>query len=209
MTSDYLGIDPGLNGGFAVVSGDKLHYKTAMPTLSFEMKDGKTKTEIDRYGVLSFLKTFPPHVHVVIEEQEAFRRQNIVSTCTQCKNYGILLMALTVARFYTTIVPSDDWHAHFGIVSVKKSKGESTKEQAFHIAQKLYPDVDFRKSERSHIAHDGIVDAALIATYCQSLFAPFHEPPTGVQLVSTADETPLECEPQGKESGSQPERRLF
>lgn len=177
MEADYLGIDPGLNGGFAVVSGDNIRYKMVMPTISFTTNDGKTKTQIDRDAVLSFLTLLPQHVHVVIEEQEAFRRQNITSTCTTCKNYGILLMAATVAHMYITEVPSGVWQEHFGIVSVKKGGGESTKEQAFHIAQKLYPNADFRKSERSHIVHDGIVDAVLIAKYCQSLFMPTIETP--------------------------------
>ena len=182
MKSDYLGIDPGLNGAFVIVSGDSIRYKMVMPTISVTTKDGKTKTQIDRDAVLSFLTLFPQHVHAVIEEQEAFRGQNITSTCTICKNYGILLMALSAAHFYTTEVPSDDWQDHFGIVSVRKSLGQSTKEQAFHIAQKLYPDADFRKSERSHIVHDGIVDAVLIANYCQSLFAP---PAVMPELVGT------------------------
>jgi hypothetical protein len=87
-------------------------------------------------------------------------------------------MAITAARIHTTEVPSGIWQEHFGIVSVKKGKG-STKKQAFHIAQKLYPNVDFRKSDRSRIAHDGIVDAVLIANYFQSLFtspAPLEVP---------------------------------
>lgn len=170
MTRDYLGIDPGLNGGWAVVSGDRIRYKMAMPTISFTTADDKTKTELDREGILSFLATLPAHTHVAIEKQAAFRGQNITSSCTICRNYGILLMALSAAHMYITEVPSDIWQDHFGIVSVKEGLG-TTKEQAFHIAQRLYPNVDFRKSERSRIVHDGIVDATLIATYCQSLFA--------------------------------------
>ena len=169
MTSDYLGIDPGLSGGFAIVSGDSIRYKMVMPTISVTTKDGKTKTQIDRDAVLSFLTLFPQHAHAVIEEQKAFRRQNITSTCTICKNYGILLMALSAAHFYTTEVPSNIWQAHFGIFSAREGKG-TTKEQSYHIAQKLYPTADFRKSERSHIVHDGITDATLLATYCQFLF---------------------------------------
>jgi Holliday junction resolvasome RuvABC endonuclease subunit len=169
----YLGIDPGISGGFAVVSGDKIVYKMVMPTLSFTTKAGKIKTEIDREGVLSFLKTLPKHMHAAIEQQQAFRKQDITATCTTCRNYGLLLMALTVAHMYVTEVSSVMWQDHFGIVSVKTSGGKSTKEQASHIAHELYPNADFRKSERSHIVHDGIVDATLIATYCQALFAPF------------------------------------
>lgn len=165
----YCGCDPGLQGAFAVVSGDRITYKLVMPTLSFTTKNGKTKREIDSEGVLSFLSRIPVHTHVVIEEQRAFRSQNITASCTLCKNYGKLLMALTAAHMYLTEVTADVWQAHFGIVSVKKGEGD-TKEQAYEIVQHLYPNTDFRKSERAFKPHDGIVDAVLIATYCQALF---------------------------------------
>ena len=167
----FGGIDPGLNGGFAVVTGDRIRYKIAMPTLSFTTEQGKTKTEIDRNGVLSFLATLPAHTYVAIEKVEAFRKQHITSTCTACKNYGVLLMGFTAACMPLAEVPSDVWQSYFGIVSVKKGSGKTTKEQGFNIARELYPGVDFRKSERAYNFHDGIVDATLIATYCQSLFA--------------------------------------
>lgn len=169
MSISYCGCDPGLSGGWAVISGDKISYKMAMPTISFTTKAGKTKIELDREGILSFLATIPPHTHVAIEKQEAFRGQNITSTCTICRNYGILQMACTTAHMYITEVPPAVWHEYFGIVSAKEGKG-TTKEQAFHIAQRLYPNADFRKSERSSIVHDGITDGVLLATYCQFLF---------------------------------------
>jgi Holliday junction resolvasome RuvABC endonuclease subunit len=208
MKVDCLGIDPGLSGGFAVVSGDSIRYKMVMPTISFTTIDGKTKTEIDRKGVLSFLATLPPHTHVTIEKQEAFRGQDITSSCTICRNYGILQMATSAAHMLLTEVSPAVWHEYFGIVSAKEGKG-TTKEQAFHIAQRLYPTADFRKSKRSRIVHDGMVDATVIAKYGQDLFAPFHEPPTGVQLVSPRDETPLEVKPGGKEPGTKLKRRSF
>ena len=175
MTSSYLmygGCDPGLNGGFVVITGDRILCKMVMPTISFTAKSGKTKTktEIDREGVLSFFRTLPEHTHVAIEKQQAFRKQDIRSTCTTCKNYGILLMALTVANMDIFEVPSDVWQKHFGIVSVKKGCGKTTKEQSFDIAKTLYPGEDLRKSDRSHKPHDGITDSILLATYCQFLF---------------------------------------
>ena len=166
----YLGIDPGLSGGLAVVSDDRIQFKIAMPTISLTTKEGITKTEIDRQGVLSFLKILPEHTHVVIEEQLAYRSQNITASCTICKNYGIILMALTVAHMYITEVPPDVWQEHFGIVSVKKAGGKTTKEQALMIAEEFFPKTDFRKSARARKAHDGIVDAILISIYCQSRF---------------------------------------
>jgi Holliday junction resolvasome RuvABC endonuclease subunit len=166
----YLGIDPGIFGGFAVVSGDKLLYKMVMPTITHKNKAGKTKTEIDREGVLSFLKTLPPHTHVAIEEVQAYRKQNITATCTSCRNYGCLLMALTVANMSITEVPSDIWQKHFGILPANKAGGKTTKQQAFDIAHMIYPNENFTKSERAHKPHDGVIDATLIAKYCQSIF---------------------------------------
>jgi Holliday junction resolvasome RuvABC endonuclease subunit len=213
MEADYLGIDPGLNGGFACVSGDKISYKMAMPTISFTTTDGKTKTELDRKGICSFLSALPPHTHAVIEEQGAYRGQDITSSCTICRNYGILQMALTTAHMFITEVPSDVWQAHFRIVSVKKGEGKTTKQQALEIAQAKYPDADFRKSGRAHKAHDGIVDAALIADYCQSLFAPFPQliEPLEVKPIVGIEGTvkSLECKPGGKESGIKLQRRMF
>ena len=207
----YAGCDPGLNGGFVVISGDKILYKLVMPTLSFTMKDGKTKTEIDREGILSFLSIIPSHTHVAIEVQHPFRK-NVSTTCTTCKNYGVLLMALTAAHMYVTEVSSDIWQPHFGIVSAKEGKG-TTKEQAFHIAQKLYPGEDFRKSGKSHKFHDGIVDATLIANYCQSLFLPSNETPEQLEvkpiLGAEGIVKPLEYKPGGKEPGTELKRRLL
>ena len=207
----YLGIDPGLDGSFAVVSGDEILYKLVMPTISYITAEGKTKTELDREGILSFLATLPPHTHVAIEEQNAYRGQNITSSCTICRNYGILQMALTASHMFITEVPPDVWQGFFGIVSAKKGKG-TTKEQAFHIVQKLYPNADFRKSDRSQKAHDGSVDATLIATY-QSLFAPstMMLEPLEVKPIVGAEGTGklLECKPGGKEPRTKSMRRLF
>jgi Holliday junction resolvasome RuvABC endonuclease subunit len=202
----FCGCDPGLAGGFAVVSGDKILYKMVkmvMPTLSVTTEEGKIKTEIDRQGVLSFLKTLPPHTHVAIEEVQAFRKQNITATCTTCKNYGILLMASTVAHMRITEVPSDIWQNHFGILPANNAGGKTTKQQAFDIAHMIYPNENFK--------------------YCQSIFTlsffrelpadepPVDETPLGVKPITAVEGIckPLECKPGGKEPGAKLRRRLF
>ena len=181
MTGSYLGIDPGLNGAFAILTGNRIRYKMVMPTISVTTKEDKTRRDIDREAVLSFVSRLPNDTHVAIEKQMAYRSQDVTSSCTICKNYGILLMALTVAHIDPIEVPVKDWQDFYNIISAKKAAGVTTKEQALPIAQALFPGVDFRKSDRSQIAHDGIVDAALIAKYCQSLF-----PQTILKVPSTA-----------------------
>lgn len=211
----YLGIDPGLDGGFAVITDNHISLKLAMPTISKKSTKNKTKMHINRSSVLDFLNALPVTTFIAIEEQIPVRNQSVTSVFTTAKNYGILLMAISASVFQEPPieVPSAYWHAHFGIVPEPKA-GKSTKAQAFEIASFIFPNTDFRKSNRARTPHDGIVDATLIAKYCQSLFAPFLEPPTGVRLTSTKAETPrvvkpLECKPGGKESGTKLQRQMF
>jgi hypothetical protein len=170
--TNYLGIDPGLSGGFVNIVDNQICWKLAMPTIEVTTEMDGSKTEIDRDAIYSYLSIFPTDTYAVIEKQHPVRNQDIERTCTTCKNYGIILMALR--KIHTIEVSAHEWQSYFGIVPVtQQSEGKTTKEQALCIAQALYPDVDFRKSGRARKAHDGIVDAALIATYCVAVSKVF------------------------------------
>lgn len=169
MTDCHLGIDPGLDGGFFVISHDGGGFKLKMPTIKIEKEDGSKKRELDRAGILSFLKRLPAGTRAVIEEQHPVRKQNITSICTTCKNYGILLMALSAAKINTTEVPSQVWQTHAGIHPQRKGESKTTKQQAEEICKRLHPEADLRGSPKAHEAHSGITDALLIAHYSQFL----------------------------------------
>jgi len=175
--TNYLGIDPGLDGGFVVLLDPRLDYrhpippimgKYVMPTINISKK-GARRREIDRQSLLNSLQSLSYPTIAAIEEQIPVRNQNIKASYTTAKNYGMILMALTATGIRTKEVSAHDWHSHFGIVNNKKGKGKTTKAQAFEICRRLYPNEDFRKSERSKVFHDGIVDAVLIAEYCKFL----------------------------------------
>jgi Holliday junction resolvasome RuvABC endonuclease subunit len=225
----YLGIDPGLDGGFAVITDNHISLKLAMPTISKKSTTNKTKRHIDKSSVMNFLNALPVTTFIAIEEQIPVRNQSVTSVFTTAKNYGILLMAISVSVFQEPPieVPSSFWHAHFGIEPEPKA-GKSTKAQAFEIVSSIFPNTDFRKSNRARTPHDGVVDAALIAKYGQSIYTNFYSlelPTTGTQSASTVDETPLEvkpikgveggicepldCKPGGKEPGTKLRRRVF
>jgi Holliday junction resolvasome RuvABC endonuclease subunit len=196
----YLGIDPGLDGGFTVITDNHISLKLAMPTISKKYTKNTTKRHIDKSSVLSFLNALPVTTFIAIEEQIPVRYQSVTSVFTTAKNYGILLMAIFASVFQEPPieVPSSLWHAYFGIEPEPKA-GKSTKAQAFEIASSIFPNTDFRKSNRARTPHDGMVDAALIAKYGQSIFDPFTSflelPTTGTQSASTVDEAPLEVKP--------------
>jgi Holliday junction resolvasome RuvABC endonuclease subunit len=166
----YLGIDPGLAGGLVVISDKAIDLKFAMPTITIT-KNSSSKKEIDMEGISSFLFNLPRPLTCCIEEQHAFR-QNLSTSCTLCKNYGILLGLLSAAGIKPIEISSSVWQKNFGIVSVKKHpQGKTTKQQAFEIGSELYPNEIFGVSAKTPKYHDGIGDATLIARYCQSLFS--------------------------------------
>jgi hypothetical protein len=162
----YLGIDPGLSGGLVVLHDKTIDLKFAMPTIT-TTKNGSSKKEIDMEGLFSFLFNLPRPLTCCMEEQHAFR-QNLSTSCTLCKNYGILLGLLSVAGIKPIEISSSTWQTYFGIVSVKKAGGKTTKQQASDITRILYPNEIFGVSAENPKDHDGIVDACLIARYYQS-----------------------------------------
>ena len=180
MTS-YIGIDPGLDGGIVCIRDGSIMFKLAMPTIKCKHEGGKTKRELDREGLKSLFQLLPHGTRGAIEEPISAREQSVQSTITVGKNYGILLMALTSAKVKLLEVTSKDWHFHYDIVPHRKGAGKSTKEQAFEVCSRLYPlDRDLRKSGRAHKPHDGIVDALLIADYCEWI----HDCEAAMQITS-------------------------
>lgn len=154
-----LGIDPGLNGGLAVVqeNGELLHY-CKMPIKQTRVvvgKKQKTQRIIDVAGIASVLAKYEP-TNIFIEKAGARPGQGVVSMFTFGMGYGMVLglcMAMEGA-ICTDIVTPQRWQKHLmaGLEHI-----EDTKIRALAKFQELYPEVE--------TTHDGIVDAVLIAEY--------------------------------------------
>ena len=52
-------------------------------------------------------------------------------------------------------------------IVLKDNRHKDTKASSLNAARRIFPDVDFRRSERAKVPHDGIVDGALMAEYCR------------------------------------------
>jgi crossover junction endodeoxyribonuclease RuvC len=156
---NILGIDPGLNGGLAVIDegGIILHY-SKMPIKHTSVGVGKKKKNrrmIDVTGIAAVLAEFEP-TNIFIERASARPGQGVVSMFTFGMGYGMILglcMAIEGA-VNTDIVTPQKWQ---GVVVTGLDHIEDTKVRALAKLQELYPEID--------TTHDGIVDAILIAEY--------------------------------------------
>ena len=180
-----MGVDPGKAGGLVVLNDVGAIMETLpMPVLKaakgraeydlVEIRRFVTRVALDTASfdfdptadavAVSVQRLSPVSLHVVVE-----RAQPLPPTMPGGGNAqfqrGVsrglwegLLAGLGIP--YELVAPRS-WQS----VMLRDVSGSDTKQRALIAAQRLFPGFDFRASERSRKAHDGIVDAALIAEY--------------------------------------------
>jgi crossover junction endodeoxyribonuclease RuvC len=158
----WLGIDPGQQGGLALISGD-LAEAVVMPLHPKE--DQKTWG-----GPISWMDVFltlkgwmKPGVQCVIEKSQAMPKQGVSSTFKYGQNYGGLLTILQVLKIPYTLVRPSTWKP--------KMFGEDTegKGSAIRYCEDRWPNLSLLRTKRCTTSHDGMADALCLAAYGEML----------------------------------------
>ena len=150
----YLGIDPGLDGGIALIREEELSlYKT--PVIGGKEYDIQEMKRI--LLQLKNLKAF-----ATIENQISMPGQGLTSTLQTGKGFGIWLGLLAGLEIPYQVVAAVSWQKKL-FTGVKGNL--DTKQKSEVIAKRLFPGADFRKSDRARVANDGLTDAACIAEF--------------------------------------------
>lgn len=130
---------------------------------------GEGEDGIDFSSYLSDLKTLAPKIKVAyVEKVHAIYGSSASSTFTFGRNYQAALCGLEASDIPYRLVAPKDWQK---TVLCKKNKifknknKVDTKAMAREAAKVIFKDESFLKTPRSKTPHDGLVDAALIATY--------------------------------------------
>jgi hypothetical protein len=150
-----LGIDPGLNGGLALITEDGIVTET-IPTIGAEK--GKTI-------LIPALKNWLLEQkidHAYLESVHAIFGASAGSTFKFGVVLGIIQGILSACGISFEMVDPKVWtrEMHRGVVGKLKSKQKS------EIAvSRLFPNVDLKESPRCTRIHDGMMDALLIAEY--------------------------------------------
>lgn len=156
--TNYLGIDVGLNGGFALLLPEGEFILRTVPD-SLE--------EID--GVLMELMDYAEgQATVCIEDVHAIYGSAAKATFKFGWIKGVK-ESLVMSYFgnYELVQPKN-WQRVVWLpedVVLKDNGRKDTKATSINAAQRLWPNQDFRKSTRAKKPHDGLVDAALMAEY--------------------------------------------
>lgn len=154
---NILGIDGGLDGGMFLIAEPCA--KFVMPTI-----DGKSGREYDIPEIVKFIDLCFPN-HVFLEKAQAMPGQGVTSMFSIGNGYGIMRGILAAKKIPHTLVHPKTWQK----VMFKDVSKEDTKAASVRVAKQLFPQIDWKATDRCRKAHDGLTDAALIAEYGRRL----------------------------------------
>lgn len=147
MIRYYLGIDPGKNGGFALLDTE---IGKVMVARKFDKKLFLTTVDFLTYQM--------ERTRCCLEKVHAMPKQGSVSMFTFGESYGWLKGVLDHADISYQEVPPQTWKKEFNLNSDKQSSIE--------VCRQLFPDVNL--IPEGHIKeHDGIAEAVLMAEYAR------------------------------------------
>jgi crossover junction endodeoxyribonuclease RuvC len=147
-----LGVDPGLDGGIAILSGTSTSsHIELLETIPTEKKTGFIKRQVDAQKLSNILRVYPDIV-CYLEGVASRPGQGVASVFSFGDTYGCIrgvLGALNIPTY--TVIPSK-W---------KKELKISSKEDSLKASFDLFGDLKFRKKDHN------IAEALLIAYYGQ------------------------------------------
>jgi hypothetical protein len=120
-----LGIDPGANGGLAIVAGQRLLSVTDVPTTG-----EKAKRRVDVSAVLSWLRSGPMPDHAFIERAQAMPKQGGSSGFLYGRAVGALEACVIGCQIPLTIIESSAWKKYHGLLHREK---EDSRQRALHL----------------------------------------------------------------------------
>lgn len=161
----FCGIDPGKDGCLAI-----LGYRETPILIPFSETEYANqlrrlgycccRTEAEK-DLAAIMRVPPTEVFCVVEHVNAMPGQGVTSCFSFGQNFGFILGLLTAFRLPYELVRPLKWKKEFSCTSDKNTSIE--------VAQRLFPDVDLRRTPQCRKPHDGIAEALLMAEYARRL----------------------------------------
>jgi crossover junction endodeoxyribonuclease RuvC len=139
----YVGIDPGLKGGIAIIENGNFSV--------FPYSDDKLKE------ICQSLTN--ENARCCLEQVHAMPRQGVSSTFKFGVSYGFIKGVLESHEISYQEIPPQRWKKEFGL--------NSDKAASIEVCRRLFPSAVLRASERCRTDNDGMAEALLMAEYAR------------------------------------------
>ncbi len=149
---EVIGIDPGVAGALAAITSDGLDLRV-MPVAA-----AGGKQQYDERVLVEWLTPYAiRRAHVFIECVHAMPGQGVTSMFSFGMGYGLLRgICSGLGLSYELVRPQEWQHA----MLMGQPLGSE-----YLVASRLWPNAEWRASDRCRKPHSGLVDAALIAEF--------------------------------------------
>lgn len=138
-----IGIDPGKNGGIAVITPNKTW--------------ARVYSEEVLLLVLGYYQDWSDGVICYLEHVHAMPKQGVSSTFNFGMNFGFIQGVLKAYGIPYELVTPQKWKKEFSCTSDKNTSIE--------VCKRLFPNVNLKATDRCKKDHDGMAEALLIAEY--------------------------------------------
>lgn len=152
-----IGIDPGQQGGIAVIEGASLMELHKCPT-----HGSRNSPEYDVFGMNSLINKYRDEDVVIYMEQiYATPGSGSASMLKFGKGFGIWIGIAAANGIPLRFVRPQEWQKEFAPIPSGVAR---TKHVSIDAAKKLFPDADL-KPGRKYLDDDNLAEAILIAAY--------------------------------------------
>ncbi len=149
------GIDPGLGGGIAIMTPSYAKMGGADVEL-FVMP------EIQAFvAKMQWVAASDDECHVFVEKAQSMPTNKASAMFNYGTGYGQLLGVLWTLGLTHTLVPPRTWTK---VIHAGTKDGEP-KKRSLEAVKRLFPNIKLTATDRCKKAHDGLVDALLIAEF--------------------------------------------
>jgi hypothetical protein len=161
----WVGVDPGKSGAIAVIRADDGNVSiTTMPVIV----SGKARPQYDLHQIAMLLEPLVrPFVTVERAQPLPPKMGGSIANFERGVSRGWEWM-LTALEIPFQMVSPRTWQA---VMLIGTAEGD-TKQRAAIAAQRLFPGVNLRRTERSRKVDDGFCDALLLAEYGRRTCTP-------------------------------------
>lgn len=150
MNKISIGIDPGANGGIAVITSEGVKaYPYSDEAFISAMRDAEILKNV--LGV---------SVRTCVEKVGAMPKQGVASMFNFGKAAGFIEGVLQALEIPYQLVPSSVWKKEFSLIG----KG---KKESIQVCKKLFPGVNLLATPKCKKEHDGMAEALLMAEYAR------------------------------------------
>jgi len=159
----YVGCDPGMTGGLAVVSQEG----ALLSVIPIPRMHGSTGPQ-DYQAIKEWFASIKKmgKVEAALERISVRPGEGVKSTLTAGTNWGFLKgMLVAIGARYVEPTPQA-WKKVLGLPKRSGKERKKGKEDAVVLATQLFPGINLTPG-RKRIPHDGMADSVLIAEYAR------------------------------------------